>query len=485
MSYNPETQMFEGYIYFIKNMINGKGYVGQTKATISHRMGQHISPNSKKTKCAIDYAISKYGKQNFSVETIGIYARESESDLLDVLNMREKYYIEYYNTCFPNGGYGYNIDEGGASCSYKTKPIDVYDLDGIFIETCKSGVFASEKYEVDPGSVYDNCNGIITRIFSCEYYFRYHGDEFWKYHPYQTNRQYDVYQFSMDDGHLIRHFYSLHDAASSIDPNNVNIIANGICNALLNNNRYSAYGYFWSKTDYLDFDIAKYRNAIAVDKYDCEGNLIKEYKKVSDALEELGAVAAQQQGIKKQYSGETPYPALGYIWRIHGEPFDKYPVINHNPSDKKKVDQYSMDGEFIRTFDSIADARVSIGLDRRAGNSITKVCNKEYQYFYGYVWRWNGDQYTSPRPPKHFRAMNCYSLDYKFIKTYINSGEAARDVAPDSNNYHSVGNNIRTAAQKGKTSRGYRWYYADDPNQPDKSHIIKNDTTTKFYEEVA
>lgn len=43
MSFNKENDKFEGWIYFVTNLVNNKKYIGQTTVTIKSRWDQHIS----------------------------------------------------------------------------------------------------------------------------------------------------------------------------------------------------------------------------------------------------------------------------------------------------------------------------------------------------------------------------------------------------------------------------------------------------------
>ena len=57
-------------IYKIVNNINGKFYVGQSN-DIDRRFVEHCSPNRyKQSNIPVDWAIHKYGKENFSLITI-------------------------------------------------------------------------------------------------------------------------------------------------------------------------------------------------------------------------------------------------------------------------------------------------------------------------------------------------------------------------------------------------------------------------------
>lgn len=97
------------YIYKITNLINQKGYIGKTIATVQERFRQHLSDaNKERNKNRPLYrAINKYGPENFVVETL-------ESCSNEILNEREIYWIDFYQT-YQNG---YNATLGGDGLSY-------------------------------------------------------------------------------------------------------------------------------------------------------------------------------------------------------------------------------------------------------------------------------------------------------------------------------------------------------------------------------
>jgi hypothetical protein len=85
-------------IYILKNKLNGKSYVGQTR-----NMKRRISVHKASTECKyIHNAIRKYGIDNFDVETIEVSDAEA--------NVHEINLIQRLNTLAPNG---YNIQPGG------------------------------------------------------------------------------------------------------------------------------------------------------------------------------------------------------------------------------------------------------------------------------------------------------------------------------------------------------------------------------------
>ena len=93
-----------GRIYIIKNKINNKVYVGQTKVSIKLRFQNHLSA----ARCGKDYiigkAIRKYGEENFYIELL-------EECLASELNEREMYWIAFYNST--DNKCGYNMSLGG------------------------------------------------------------------------------------------------------------------------------------------------------------------------------------------------------------------------------------------------------------------------------------------------------------------------------------------------------------------------------------
>ena len=94
-----------GYIYKITNQINQKSYIGQTINSIKERMRKHYD-HALEATTGIDYAIYKYGKNNFTVEEIC----QCDDAQLDEL---ERYYIQLYDT-YNNG---YNLTMGGQDYS--------------------------------------------------------------------------------------------------------------------------------------------------------------------------------------------------------------------------------------------------------------------------------------------------------------------------------------------------------------------------------
>lgn len=92
------------YIYCIKNNINGKCYVGKTLKSPKERFSEHLYDAYKPTEenRPLYRAIKKYGKDNFSLQTLEECADELASE-------REIWYIKKLKTY----AHGYNATIGG------------------------------------------------------------------------------------------------------------------------------------------------------------------------------------------------------------------------------------------------------------------------------------------------------------------------------------------------------------------------------------
>lgn len=95
-----------GIIYKIVNKVNGKIYIGQTKQLLKDRFNSHChSSKYKYHNSPLYQAFRKYGINNFDVFEI----EKCDNHLL---NEKEEFYINEYNSLTPSG---YNILKGSIS----------------------------------------------------------------------------------------------------------------------------------------------------------------------------------------------------------------------------------------------------------------------------------------------------------------------------------------------------------------------------------
>lgn len=93
-------------IYCFHNKVNNKRYIGQS-VNIERRYRDHLN-RCYNNSCEYSYlhkAINKYGIENFDFSILEICSNIE-------LNIKEQYWISYYNSVRP---YGYNLTYGGDS----------------------------------------------------------------------------------------------------------------------------------------------------------------------------------------------------------------------------------------------------------------------------------------------------------------------------------------------------------------------------------
>lgn len=110
------------YIYLITNTLNNKVYVGKTVTTVAERYSKHLwSAKNEFDNCAIHHAMKKYGIEYFNVQ-------ELEKCDINLINEREQYWIQYYNSYIN----GYNETLGGdGNPKYNYAIIYSYFLKGL------------------------------------------------------------------------------------------------------------------------------------------------------------------------------------------------------------------------------------------------------------------------------------------------------------------------------------------------------------------
>ena len=150
-----------GLIYMYTNKINNKKYIGQTTRSLKIRHQQHLS----QCDTYFDKALHKYGENNFSLEIL-----EDNIDDIKVLNQKEEYYIQLYNT-FEDG---YNLNRGGDNrtrFSVKDRDYIIYLLKN----TTLTSVEIAEKVGYSVYTINDINTGNTFPVSTENYPIRKHG----------------------------------------------------------------------------------------------------------------------------------------------------------------------------------------------------------------------------------------------------------------------------------------------------------------------
>jgi group I intron endonuclease len=241
-------------IYIIKNKINNKVYIGQTKRTLKVRFNGHKTKSKDDSKSAIHNAMRLYGVENFFIELV------CECSTIEESNEKEIQYIKKFNSISPHG---YNILEGGKSFPK-------------FFGPCSDE--HKNKLKI---SHQNHCKPII--------------------------------QFNIENGEFVKEW----ESGKELKRNGFNR-ANIICLCKSSKGFGYIYGYGWSykKTYETITDkttiASKYYNPHGkiVNCFDKNGSLIKTYHKITDAAKEL---ACDPSSILDCLKGRTK-TCKGFVW---------------------------------------------------------------------------------------------------------------------------------------------------------------------------
>ena len=254
------------------------------------------------------------------------------------------------------------------------------------------------------------------------------------------------------------------------------------------------------------------KNRVSIVQYDLYGNILKEWDSMADAAEFYNT---HKESIWAACNGKT-MSCNNFVWRYKDDSFYKYPIgafTKNRIQHTQNVKQYNYHGELLNTY-SHEDILNIYG--KTGKYNVYEVCEGYKEYYKDFIWRYEEDAFDKypinsllikienrknkdvcrkkykntkvnnvVKQPKlksvkeidiqpkentgrfKTKLVNCYGVDYNFVKTYFSLTEAGNDVGlKNSYNITNVCNKKRNFAG------GYRWYYASDPDQPDKTKII-------------
>lgn len=197
-----------------------------------------------------------------------------------------------------------------------------------------------------------------------------------------------------------------------------------------------------------------------IDVYSLDGALIKTYPSIKRVSSDL---QVSNHSVSKVCVGKYKQ-TKGFVFRYHGDEFAKYDYIHSHkplPVCNVMVDQISISGVYIKTYNSVKEAARSVNM---SSSSISRAINKCYPTG-GYIW----DKHNSLRitdsslthvQPKRYNAL-CKKIDqYCENGVYIKTWSDAKEIALT---YHCCTSLIRKVCSGvNKTAKGYKWKYKND-----------------------
>lgn len=192
-----------------------------------------------------------------------------------------------------------------------------------------------------------------------------------------------------------------------------------------------------------------------INQYSADGNLIRTYNSLREA-EDLTGV--NRVGIANACDG-IKISAGGYQWRrVRDVDSVKIePQLCGMDRIIRKVSQFTLDGDFIATFDSIQEAADAVGC---YSSQIVKVCRGEHKSTKGFLWKYyeNGDECRKLNITRNStikREVVQLDSNMNIVATYESIAQASKIV-------NIPKTTISSAIKDGRLCRGYYWKSKQD-----------------------
>lgn len=189
-----------------------------------------------------------------------------------------------------------------------------------------------------------------------------------------------------------------------------------------------------------------------IDQYTLEGEFVKRWGSTAEATMKISGTTSGTISTAIG-DGDRARTSGGFQWRrAEGKPLSSIPGIKHSIKSKRPVVQYSLAGDRLKTWGSVAEAAKALELKR---NSIDRVCQKERKSTGGFQWRFK--EQAAPKLEKVLLNKGVIQINKngEIEREWTNATEASRGSKVARGNINSVCNGNRL------TAGGFKWKYAE------------------------
>ena len=374
------------------NIITGKQYIGLTSKGIEKRWKSHIAFAKKHNKYYFHRAINKYGIDSWKHEIL-----EDNIKNIEDANMLEKFYINKYDTF--NNGYNSTIGGDGTTGnrsvtektirykeSRKTIVKFVHKDYGIE-ELCIDDM--SKKYNISKSNLCSVSKGNRKNVSGWYLYSQESLSDI-------ENKKEDYFSSK-----LITVYNEI--TLATVTGNSKEV--SKLIGLKYSNLRRIYEGEISSTLGYRLLDESKIK---VVSQYDCNDKIVAIYDSPKTATNIISAKSSS--GIVSCLNNSQEY-CYGFKWKyeyinsyetfkmFNGEGFVSFGnnIPDKDMSQKKKIMQFSLSGEFIKEYDSIIEAeRLNII------TGIMHVLSGKHFHAGGYIWKYS--------EPADIRAKNAKAI---------------------------------------------------------------------------
>lgn len=348
-------------VYCTTNLVNNKIYIGVHKTytdKFDGYIGNGVYINKPCTyehsKTMFQRAVKKYGVKAFQRKTIAIFDNSDDAYYLEEELVNEDFLArnDVYNMIL--GGYG-NRNMADYCACYS------YDLQGNFIQEYDS-IRAAGRAMTTNGCVFNAIKGaIVDKVAYKNKYWssvKYDKLDISEYKKDRISRI-KVYQYT-ETGEFECEYESLAEAGKQCNMHPSSI--NKAC--LLG---YLSKGKYFSFEKNEQFSNAKceFLKTIPIYVYDYYGNFISEYINENEARKALGIKGSIMKYLRLKQVWNKQY-------QFSFQKINKMPnrELGEKNSTSKRINQFDLEGNFIKTWDSIAQCCRELNI---SNNSIYRI----------------------------------------------------------------------------------------------------------------
>lgn len=331
-------------VYLTTNIVNNKIYVGvyqtENPDVFDGYIGCGINKRNQTTyikhpKTPFHYAVKKYGYDSFKRSTIKIFDTIEEALKLETEIVNEEFIkrVDTYNTII-GGGLPPNL----------SKVIYQYSLDGKYLNTWSSITEVAAIYNISPNTIGEAAK-----------YKRAYNKFFWTFEKFDSL---NINEYTLHDPKVIVYVYdsnknyinsydSYTDCCKALNSSSLSHIQR----AVILGNKVKGYYISLIKADKFP-ELNLVRLDGKVHQYNLNGQYLQSFDSIKDAENKLnlGKLSGINTSIKmgEQYKG--------FLWS-RGEKQDSVKPYKVPKSAAKRIAQYTMDGEFVKEYTTISEAK--------------------------------------------------------------------------------------------------------------------------------